>query len=66
MRRWALRDVDLVLEKGRIYALLGPNGSGKTTFLKISPLQDTKSLSAEWIYIWRIRRRSYLPLRQRN
>ncbi len=35
MRRWALRDVDLVLEKGRIYALLGPNGSGKTTFMKM-------------------------------
>ena len=35
MRRWALRDVDLVLDKGRIYALLGPNGSGKTTFMKM-------------------------------
>jgi len=35
MRRWALRDVDLVLERGRIYALLGPNGSGKTTFMKM-------------------------------
>ncbi len=35
MRRWALKDVDLVLEKGRIYALLGPNGSGKTTFMKM-------------------------------
>lgn len=35
MRRWALKDVDLVLEKGKIYALLGPNGSGKTTFMKM-------------------------------
>lgn len=35
MRRWALRDVNLVLEEGRIYALLGPNGSGKTTFMKM-------------------------------
>lgn len=35
MRRWALQDVDLKLEKGRIYALLGPNGSGKTTFMKM-------------------------------
>ena len=26
---------ELVLEKGLVYALLGPNGSGKTTFLEI-------------------------------
>jgi ABC-2 type transport system ATP-binding protein len=31
----ALRNVDLSLEPGRIIGLLGPNGSGKTTFLKI-------------------------------
>ena len=35
MRRGALWDVDLVLERGRIYALLGTNGSGKTTFMKM-------------------------------
>lgn len=32
----ALQDVSLSLEKGRIIGLLGPNGSGKTTFLKIA------------------------------
>lgn len=31
----ALKDVSLTLEDGRIYALLGPNGSGKTTFMKM-------------------------------
>ena len=31
----ALNDVNLTLECGRIVGLLGPNGSGKTTFLKI-------------------------------
>ncbi len=32
----ALCDVDLTLEKGQIVGLLGPNGSGKTTFIKIA------------------------------
>lgn len=31
----ALRDVSLVLSPGRIAGLLGPNGSGKTTMIKI-------------------------------
>jgi ABC-2 type transport system ATP-binding protein len=31
----ALSDVNLTLERGRIIGLLGPNGSGKTTFIKI-------------------------------
>lgn len=33
--QYALDHVDLSLERGRIVGLLGPNGSGKTTFLKI-------------------------------
>ena len=32
---WALRDVDLDLGPGETLVLFGPNGSGKTTFLKI-------------------------------
>lgn len=34
----ALQDLLLILEPGQIVGLLGPNGSGKTTFIK--PLQD--------------------------
>ncbi len=34
-RRQVLREVTLSLKKGEIVSLLGPNGSGKTTFLKI-------------------------------
>ncbi len=33
--RYALRDVSLTIDCGKIVGLLGPNGSGKTTFMKI-------------------------------
>lgn len=33
--RWALRGVDISLEKGKRIALLGANGSGKTTLLRV-------------------------------
>lgn len=33
--KWALNGVDITLEGGKIIGLLGPNGSGKTTFIKI-------------------------------
>jgi ABC-2 type transport system ATP-binding protein len=32
----ALDKVDLNIEKGKIYGILGPNGGGKSTFLKIA------------------------------
>ncbi len=32
----ALNNLDITLPKGKIVGLLGPNGSGKTTFLKIA------------------------------
>ncbi|MBQ8800202.1 MAG: ABC transporter ATP-binding protein [Lachnospiraceae bacterium] len=35
LRKQAVKDMNLVLEDGKIYALLGPNGSGKTTFMKM-------------------------------
>lgn len=34
--KYALSDVSLTLEPGRIIGLLGPNGSGKTTFIKLA------------------------------
>jgi zinc transport system ATP-binding protein len=30
-----IRDVDLDIHRGEVWALLGPNGSGKTTFLRV-------------------------------
>lgn len=35
-RNKALADLNLEIEKGKVYGLLGPNGSGKTTFFKIA------------------------------
>lgn len=32
---WALKDVNLRLEKGRIYGLIGKNGAGKTTLMRM-------------------------------
>jgi lipopolysaccharide transport system ATP-binding protein len=32
---WALRDIDLTLDKGRILGVVGRNGSGKTTLLRL-------------------------------
>ncbi|MGM0380327.1 MAG: ABC transporter ATP-binding protein [Bacillota bacterium] len=31
-----LKDIDLFVESNKIYGLLGPNGSGKTTFMRIA------------------------------
>lgn len=36
MSTTAVEDITLKLEVGKIYALLGPNGSGKTTFMKMA------------------------------
>lgn len=35
-RTEVLKDVTLALEAGHVYAMLGPNGSGKTTWMKLA------------------------------
>lgn len=32
---WAVKDVDFSIDRGQTFGLIGPNGSGKTTFLNI-------------------------------
>src|SRR5262245_16460569 len=33
--RWAVRDLDLHIERGEVFGLLGPNGAGKTTTMRL-------------------------------
>ncbi|MEN3046313.1 MAG: ABC transporter ATP-binding protein [Candidatus Hydrothermales bacterium] len=35
--RWVLRNINLVLEKGKVYAFVGPSGAGKSTLLSLLP-----------------------------
>jgi lipoprotein-releasing system ATP-binding protein len=44
-----LRQVDLVLERGRIYAVTGPSGCGKSTLLYTLGLLDREDAGQIWI-----------------
>lgn len=46
----ALNDFSQDFEKGKIYAILGPNGSGKTTFLRLISGQIAKDLGSIFIF----------------
>lgn len=64
----ALNDITLEIEKGKIIGLLGPNGSGKTTMLKLinGLLQPTKGeilIQGESPSIYTKSLISYLPER---
>ncbi len=53
----AVRDVDLVLEKGEIVGLIGPNGAGKTTLVNVMsgfqrPTSGSVHVSGERIAEW--------------
>lgn len=67
-KRPVLHDFSLQLERGRIIGLLGPNGSGKTTFIKIlagilSKNSGEISISGRGIGIESKKIVSYLPER---
>ncbi|KUK19465.1 MAG: ATPase component of tungstate ABC transporter, partial [Thermodesulfobacterium commune] len=36
-----LKDLSYVFDEKKVYVVMGPNGSGKTTFLKICALLET-------------------------
>ena len=35
MRFWAVRDISLEVQKGELFGLIGPDGAGKTTLMRI-------------------------------
>ena len=62
----AVENISLSLENGKIYALLGPNGSGKTTFMKmiaglVKPTRGTILYENEPIGVQSKREIAYLP-----
>lgn len=62
----ALNNIELEFKKGRIIGLLGPNGSGKTTFIKIlngllTPTSGTVTIDSSSIGIKTKSIVSYLP-----
>ena len=62
----AMENITLKLEAGRIYALLGPNGSGKTTFMKtvaglVKPTEGTVTYKGQPIGVASKKEVSYMP-----
>ena len=46
---WALREVDLILLRGQVVALLGPSGSGKSTLIKVLGLVTRPNRGDLWM-----------------
>ncbi len=62
----AMENITLELEAGRIYALLGPNGSGKTTFMKsvaglVKPTEGTVLYKGKPVGVETKKEVSYMP-----
>ena len=63
----AVNQVSLGLETGLVYAMLGPNGSGKTTWMKMAA-GLVKPTSGEILYqgiillVWRVGKKSPICL----
>lgn len=63
--RTILDRVDLRVEEGQRWVLLGPNGSGKTSLLRIASTYELPSSGTAWVLggrlgrtdVWRLRRR---------
>ncbi len=67
-RRFILQNIDLEVGKGQIVFIMGPNGSGKTTILKIMGLllKPTKGrILFEDRDYWSLRERERLEIRRR-
>ena len=65
-KKTAVENITLELEAGRIYALLGPNGSGKTTFMKavaglVKPTEGTVLYKGQPIGVASKKEVSYMP-----
>ena len=62
----AVSDLTLEIPKGRVYAMLGPNGSGKTTFMKmaaglVKPTAGVLTFDGEPIGTFSKARVAYMP-----